>query len=86
MYIEINEINILVIFLVCQPGLGKLFRFSRVNGDAVDVNQKRHGVRIYSGVSWVIFLSLCSVIFEKIRKNGQFRIFAYGYGIICILP
>ena len=58
-YIEINEINVLLItnhfFLVCPPGLGKLIPFSRVNGDAVDLNQNCYGVRIYSGEEWVIF-------------------------------
>ena len=42
-YIEINEINVLLIinyfYLVCPPGLVKLIPFfSRVNGDAVDLN------------------------------------------------
>ena len=41
--------------LVCPPGLGKLIRFfSRVNGDAVDFNQKCYGVRIYSRAELVI--------------------------------
>ena len=58
-YIEINEINVLLItnhfFLVWPPGLGKLIPFSQVNGDALDLNQKCYGVRIYSGAEWVIF-------------------------------
>ena len=57
-YIEINEINVLLItnhfFLVCPPGLGKLTPFSLVNGDAVGLDQKCYGVRIYSGAEWVI--------------------------------
>ena len=32
-----------------------LFRFSRVNGDKVDLNQKCYGVRIYIGAEYVIF-------------------------------
>ena len=59
-YIEINEINVLLITnhfsLVCPPGFGKLIPFfSRVNWDAVDLNQKCYGVWIYIGAELVIF-------------------------------
>ena len=58
-YTEIDEINVLLItnhfFLVCPSGLGKLIEFSQVNGDAVYLNQKCFGVRIYIGAECVIF-------------------------------
>ena len=89
-YTEINEINVLLItyhfFLVCPPGVGKLVPFSRVNGDAVDLNQKCYGVQIHSGAERVIFcVFMCRKFRENKTKSCHFRIFAYDYGIICIL-
>ena len=48
------------LFLTGMPppphlALVSLFRFSRVHGDAVDLNQKCYGVRMYSGAEWVKF-------------------------------
>ena len=48
--------------------LVNLFRFSRVNGDAVDLNQKCFGVRIYSGAEWVMF---CVFMQRKFRENKK---------------
>ena len=43
-------IKLLIIsFWYAHLTLVSLFRFSRVNGDSVDLNQKCYGVRLYIG-------------------------------------